>query len=108
MNNDEIYTYEACQAKDAIAEAVIPILMAYRKLLITESAHSIPIWVKDAGEDLSLDKMSQRWLSYVDKMITAFSIEIDDTCGYDELERKEKIQDEGLALFAKYYGHLWD
>lgn len=108
MNDDRIYTYEACQAKDAIAEAVLPILIAYRKLLSTESAYSVPNWVKEAREELSLDEMNERWLNHVDKMIQAFSIEIDGTYGYDELEEKEKLQDEGLMLFAKHYGDLWD
>lgn len=51
-------------------------------------------------------KNEEEWVACIDKMIQAFEIFIEDEWfGNKEME-KEK--DEGLELFAKYLGALWN
>jgi len=76
--------------------------------------------------DAESDAMYKEWLDILDKMIQAFeyhklgmtdvetnsSLWIEGGDEYkeyrEEEERREKIVEEGLALFGKYYQALWD
>ena len=74
-------------------------------------------------EEYQHEEMYQEWLSILDKMILAFEYhkmdmdDVDSGVGIDENkwqtylkeeERRQKIIEEGLMLFAKYYRSLWD
>ena len=88
-------------------------------------------------EEYQHEEMYQEWLSILDKMILAFEYhkmdmdDVDSGVGIDEInikdnkvstikdenkwqtylkeeERRQKIIEEGLMLFAKYYRSLWD
>ena len=48
----------------------------------------------------------QEWNDILDRMILAFSLLASDAAFVTAKEDQEKI-DEGLALFAKWYQHLW-
>ena len=92
-------------AKVEIADQVVPILESYRKLILSEDSYSIPTWVDSEESNLSDAELKQLWLSYVESMISAFSLEISGTV----LSKKDRNeQRNGLELFAKYYTHLWD
>lgn len=48
----------------------------------------------------------KRWNAILDKIILAFEIKIKDN-SHCLTEKQSKQVDEGLALFAKWYSHLW-
>lgn len=98
--------FNAWDAKREIAHSIIPILESYKQLFESDKAYSLPNWVSEPGELLSEKEMDDRWVSYIEQMILAFKVEIIDL-GYD-IRDKELIQNKGLALFSKYYMHLWD
>ena len=61
------------------------------------------------------DEMYEEWLRILDKMILAFEyhkLHMNDVESFEayklEAERRDKVIEEGLALFAKYYRNLWD
>jgi hypothetical protein len=54
------------------------------------------------------DMATARWDSIMDKMIVAFETNhrMEETAGYNDAD--QKVVDEGMALFVKHYGSLWD
>lgn len=51
------------------------------------------------------DMTENEWIELLDKMILAFDLHAQCKVSYTE-EENEKIE-EGLKLFAEYFGHLW-
>ena len=80
----------------------------------------------DKMGDVESDAMYQEWLDILDKMIQAFEYhklgmrDVEISSGIwlekneeykkyrEEEKRREKVIEEGLALFGKYYQALWD
>lgn len=92
-------------AKVDIADQVVPILNSYKRIILSEDSYSIPTWVDEEESGLTEDELKKRWLSYVDSMIFAFSLEIS---GKVPSKEDRATQKRGLELFSKYYIHLWD
>lgn len=51
-------------------------------------------------------KTEEKWVECIDKMIRAFEIFVEDDWFGNEIKTEEKEQ--GLKLFAKYIGALWN
>lgn len=56
------------------------------------------------------DNQCHKWLTVLKKMEKAFDLMYYDDFDkpYDMIKENEKEIEEGLALFAKYFRHLWD
>ena len=116
-----------------ITDFVLPRLKAFRhgeSNNVTEGGPAgcpmLPGYDADKMGDAESDAMYQEWLDILDKMIQAFeyhklgmtdvktnsSLWIQGGDEYkeyrEEEDRREKIIEEGLALFGKYYQALWD
>ena len=103
--DDENSEPQAFNVKGEIAQTIVPLIQGYRELMASGDSYCIPNWVVDDGETLSEKEMASRWLDYLAIMIKAFEMEIQ---GELITQQMRKEQDKGLALFAKYYAHLWD
>ena len=97
--------------KYELAELIIPRLENYKDNY-NKKGVSIPTWVNDTDSfDFSeneINEMRSKWNSELDKMLTAFKLvlnynTLENNRGYDE-----KIVQEGLNSFAKYFQHFWD
>lgn len=126
---------------DETAQIILPRLKYFRdevkKDIESENGHIYASWVLEAPElkkmgfahhlaiDFTreeMDKVNNRWLEILDKMIWAFeSLSDYQEFKYDEIkalypkmpsqeiyELLRKKETEGLELFAKYYRDLWD
>ena len=118
-----------------ITDFVLPRLKAFRHGESNDVTEGGPAGVPmldgyDADKlgDAESDAMYQDWLDILDKMIQAFEyhqLGMRDVDGWDnvsiwsaeeehwttyreEEDRREKVIEEGLALFGKYYQALWD
>lgn len=92
--------------KRQIALKVLPILQAYRKLIVDGKNYSLPEWVvnNDNVKNFSESQLNKIWLEYITKMIHAFELILAE----DYKAEYEVEIDKGLALFSTYYQHLWD
>ena len=97
-----------------IAKFVLPRLKYYRKL----NRPGFPILITNEN-DIGLDKdggysdegmkiKMDEWNSYLDKMILAFETILNDNWLPDTYKEDQKIIEEGMLLFAKYFQGLWD
>lgn len=100
--DNEIFGWNA---KSEIAEKVVPILKSYRELIKSDQSYAIPTWINIDQKKLTEAEMKTVWLSYLDQMILAFSLE---NSGKVLTAKDRNEQKKGLDLFAKYYCHLWD
>ena len=116
-----------------ITDFVLPRLKAFRhgeSNNVTEGGPAgvpmLPGYDADKMGDAESDAMYQEWLDILDKMIQAFEyhklgmrdVETNSSIWQEgneeykeyreEEDRREKIIEEGLALFGKYYQALWD
>lgn len=82
----------------SLARLILPRLRAFRA-----NAHGCPgsYCVEGPDDPNAFDN----WCRDLDKMIAAFEFVLSDKYWMAE---SMQVRDEGLALFAKYYGALWD
>ena len=88
-------TYQEVMSLDyTIAKFILPRLIKFKKETI-----SYPLSLKSFDE----------WITILDKMIWSFErIILDDWSVDKEILKTEKVRyEEGINLFAKYYGDLW-
>ncbi|OCA67919.1 hypothetical protein BBI01_20730 [Chryseobacterium artocarpi] len=110
--------WEKWDLKYSIAEFVVPRLEAYKKEVENDNIMSIPLWIEDHNLPFILDQnreylkeeislINKEWASILQKMISSFTtlLTANDEISFEELQ---KIQNEGMQLFAKYYFNLWD
>jgi len=74
-----------------ITDFILPRLKAFKNMTCAHPA------------DLSFDE----WMLVLDKMIKSFEIS-SKIFSSDNLKNQNKEFDEGMKLFIKYYGGLWD
>jgi hypothetical protein len=85
IDDEEIYNLDT-----TIAAFVLPRLKAYRERYATKGHPS--------------ELTNEQWCAIIDKMIAAFEAHSGRRATPDDLEAAQ----EGLHLFATYFGHLWD
>jgi hypothetical protein len=95
-----------------LALVILPALQEYKKILqetgiIWGCAFEPDDWnLSDKKARKKADKNAiKKQNEILDKMILAFQLVIEDDCKYEK-ENQIKVE-EGLALFAEYYGALW-
>jgi hypothetical protein len=92
--------------KRVIAYKTLPVLRAYRQLIIKGKNVSLPTWIVDETQmnDLSEAELNRIWLACLNKMILAFELVL---TGDYQTHTQDKIK-EGLMLFATHFQNLWD
>jgi hypothetical protein len=110
--------WEKWDLKYSIAEFVVPRLEAYKKEVENDNIMSIPLWIEDHNLPFILDQnkeyskeeislINKEWAIILQKMICSFkSLLIPNN--EITFEESQKIQNEGIQLFSKYYFNLWD
>jgi len=98
--------------KQAISKFIVPRLKAYiQKVEEGDEMNSIPNWIEADYEieGKSLEEKNKLWAEALRKMLFAFEYVIDPST-YEHLSMLEinNRREKGLALFAKYFDHLWD
>ncbi len=86
---------------DHLAKLILPRLKRFKELNI----HGWP----GEGPDGTGPKTHEDWHAIVDEMIFAFEWHADDKRKYGHFDQAEYARvEEGMRLFAQYYGALWD
>lgn len=86
-SDDELWSLD-----NTLAKLILPRLKRFRKI--------------SSGFPYSETETQETWYEKIDKMIFAFEFYSKDVL--DILSKKDyKKVDQGLNLFAKYYGNLW-
>lgn len=82
---------EVWNTKSVLARDIVPRLQAFKEL----DKHGYPEMAGDM----------KQWDKIIQKMIDAFELIRGSVC---HTEEENKIIDEGLGLFSKYFLYLWD
>ncbi|MBP2619730.1 hypothetical protein [Chryseobacterium jejuense] len=109
---------EKWDLKYSIAEFIVPKLEAYKSEVENDNIMSIPLWIEEYNLPFTLDQnieyseeeislINKEWVIILEKIIFSFKSLLipPNEMDFDELQ---KIQNEGMLLFAKYYFNLWD
>ncbi|PKF73283.1 hypothetical protein [Chryseobacterium sp. PMSZPI] len=104
--------------KYSIAEFIVPRLEAYKNEVENNNIMSIPLWIEEHNLPFTLDHnkeyseeeislINKEWAIILHKIIFSFKSLLipQNEINFEELQ---KIQNEGMQLFAKYYFNLWD
>lgn len=94
-----------------LARIILPRLRYFREY----ERHGIPskIYYPYQQMDLSFEEKQElaekEWNSILDKMIRAFSLHCEDPYDDWEIDSIKKAEvEEGMSLFAEYFGCIWD
>lgn len=110
--------WEKWDLKYSIAEFIVPRIEAYKNEVENNNIISIPLWIEDHNLPFILDQNKEyseeeinliniEWAKILQKILFSFKslLEPQNEINFEELE---KMQKEGMRLFAKYYFNLWD
>jgi hypothetical protein len=110
--------WEKWDLKYSIAEFIVPRLEAYKNEVENNNIMSIPLWIEDhnlpfvlkqntefSQEEINL--INKAWADILKKILFAFKSLLDPKSELSS-EELQKMQNEGMQLFAKYYFNLWD
>ncbi len=110
--------WEKWNLKYSIAEFIVPRLEAYKNEVENNNIISIPLWIEDHNLPFILDQnkeysqeeiilINKAWARILERILFSFKSLLDhqNDIKFNELQ---KMQYEGMQLFAKYYFNLWD
>ncbi|MFN8359927.1 MAG: hypothetical protein U0264_08420 [Candidatus Kapaibacterium sp.] len=101
---------ELWDLKYVLAEYIVIRLEAFCQKWKDGAMWAIPVWVAPE-KDLPEEEYKTIWITMLETMIYGFNGVLDYhrkglNDYYDELDQRK--MEEGLALFGKYFEHLWD
>lgn len=108
---DDFPDYHVWDLKKAISEFIVPRLIQYIKMVETGQIVCIPNWVQSNPDASKIDEVElmRIWSDILKEILIPFDYQINpekyDSFSRIELEQRRK---KGLALFARYFDHLWD
>ena len=94
----EIHHYDHWNLSRDIAVILIPMLENFR-----ENTSGCPGSIHENNPENGFEV----WKSYLTAMISAFQI-ITTINDFERTKQQERIVQDGLNLFARYFEHLWD